>query len=134
MEIFDAFISAVAKEFKLQFHKNEKEGYITTIEFEGDRKQDVLVTLTMDESGDRLINYYSIIAKIKKDVCELFKYALQQNTTIDYGAFALLDDTLVLRNAILLQDCDPMRFMKSLTYIAAKADEFEEILIKDDIN
>ncbi len=133
MEIFDGFISAVAKEFRINFHKDADNSYITTLEFEGDRKQDVLITLTKDESGDRLINYYSIIVKLKKDVCELYKFALQENTALNYGAIALLNDTLVLRNSILLQDCDPIRFMKSLTYIAAKADEIEELLVSDDL-
>jgi hypothetical protein len=69
---------------------------------------------------------------MKGDFCELFKYALQMNATLPLGSLALVDDTLVLRNSILLQDCDPRRFLKSLTYIAAKADELEEVLLKDD--
>ena len=133
MEMFDGFISAVAKDFRIKFHKDSKGSYTTTIEFDNDRSQDVLVTLTKDESGDRIINYYSIIVKLKKDLCELYKYSLQINTTLDYGAIGLLDDKLVLINSILLQDCDPRRFMKSLTYIAAKADELEEILIQKDL-
>ena len=133
MEIFDGFISAIASEFKIQFHKDAEGSYTTNIEFDNDRSQEVLVTLTKDETGDRLINYYSIIGKLKKDLCELYKYSLQLNTTLDYGAISLLNDTIVLRNAILLEDCDPIRFMKSLTYIAAKADELEELLIKDNI-
>ncbi|MCP4132697.1 MAG: YbjN domain-containing protein [bacterium] len=133
MEIFDGFISAVASDFKIKFHKDSAESYYTTIQFENDRSQDVLITLAIDESGDRVINYYSVIGKLKKDLCELYKYALQLNTTFDYGSIALLTDTLILRNSILLQDCDPRRFMKSLTYIAAKADELEESLIKEDL-
>ncbi len=133
MEIFDGFISAVAKEFRIKFHKDAKGAYSTKIEFENNRSQDVLITLTKDESGDKLINYYSIIVKMKKELCELYKYSLQMNTTLDYGAIGLLDDKLVLINSILLQDCDPRRFMKSLTYIAAKADELEEILIQKDL-
>jgi hypothetical protein len=45
-----------------------------------------------------------------------------------------MNDVMILRNAILLQDCDPRRFMKSLIYIAAKADEIEEMLINEDVN
>ncbi len=134
MEIFDGFISAVASEFKIKFHKDSESSYTTNIEFEGDRSQEVLITLRKDESGDRLINYYSVIGSLKRDLCELYKYVLQQNTTFDYGAIGLINNTLVLRNSILLQDCDPTRFMKTLTYIAAKADELEELLLDDDIN
>ncbi len=129
MEVFDGFISAIASEFKIRFHKDMAGSYTTKIEFDNDRSQDVLITLAKDESGDRMINYYSIIGKLKKDLCELYKYSLQLNATLDYGTLALMDDTLILRNSILLKDCDPVRFMKSLSYIAAKADELEETLI-----
>jgi len=133
MEVFDGFISAIASEFKIRFHKDSDGCYTTNIEFENNRSQDVLITLTKDESGDRIINYYSVIGKLKKDLCELYKYSLQLNSTFNYGAIALLNDTIILRNSLLLEDCDPQRFMKSLTYIAAKADELEELLIKDNI-
>ncbi|HOO70256.1 MAG TPA: hypothetical protein PK926_00735 [Spirochaetota bacterium] len=133
MEVFDGFISAIASEFKIKFHKDAEGSYTTRIDFENGRNQEVLVTLSNDESGDRIINYYSVVGKLKKDLCELYKYALQLNSTFDYGALALLDNTLVLRNSILLEDCDPIRFMKSLTYIAAKADEMEEMLITDNL-
>jgi hypothetical protein len=133
MEVFDGFISAIASEFKIRFHKDMQGSYTTNIEFDNDRSQEVLITLSKDESGDRIINYYSIVGKLKKDLCELYKYCLQLNTTLNYGALALLDDTLILRNSILLKDCDPVRFMKSLSYIAAKADELEESLMKENI-
>ncbi len=133
MEVFDGFISAIASEFKIRFHKDMQGSYTTNIEFDNDRSQEVLITLSKDESGDRIINYYSVIGKLEKDLCELYKYCLQMNTTLDYGSLALLDDTLILRNSILLKDCDPVRFMKSLSFIAAKADELEEILAKEDM-
>lgn len=65
----------------------------------------------------------STIAKVKADQPELFKYALKLNATIDYSAIALMNETLVLKNTLLLEDCDPHQFMKSLIYVAAKADE-----------
>ena len=133
MEVFDGFISAIASEFKIRFHKDAEGTYTTTIEFDNNRSQEVLITLAKDESGDRIINYFSVVGKLKKDLCELYKYCLQLNATLDYAALGLMDDTLVLRNSIMLKDCDPIRFMKSLTYLAAKADEMEELLIKDDI-
>lgn len=133
MEAFDGFISAIASEFKIRFHKDAEGSYTTNIEFDNNRSQEVLITLRKDESGDRLITYYSIIAKLKKDLCELYKYSLQINANLDYGSIALINDTLVLHEAILLKDCDPIRFMKSLTYIAAKADELEELLSKENI-
>ncbi|OHD67783.1 MAG: hypothetical protein A2W19_13220 [Spirochaetes bacterium RBG_16_49_21] len=133
MEMFDGFISAIASEFKIRFHKDMQGSYTTNIEFDNNRSQEVLITLSKDEAGDRIINYYSIVGRLRKDLAELYKYCLQLNTTLDYGALALLDDTLILRNSILLRDCDPVRFMKSLSFIAAKADELEEVLIKENI-
>lgn len=132
MEVFDGFISAIASEFKIRFHKDSQGSYTTNLEFDNNRSQEVLITLSKDESGDRIINYYSMIGKLKKDLCELYKYCLQINATLDYGSLALLNDSLILRNSLLLKDCDPIGFMKTLSYIAAKADEFEELLIKDD--
>ena len=132
MEVFDGFISAIASEFKIRFHKDSQGSYTTNLEFDNNRSQEVLITLSKDESGDRIINYYSMIGKLKKDLCEQYKYCLQINATLDYGSLALLNDSLILRNSLLLKDCDPIGFMKTLSYIAAKADEFEELLIKDD--
>jgi hypothetical protein len=128
MHIFDGFIAAIAEELKIKFHKKEPGVYTTKIEFEDNRSHEVLINLAEDESGDRMIHYYSLIAHLKKDDIELYRYILKTNSTIDYGAVALLEDNLILRNSILLEDCEPKRFLKSLIYIAAKADELEELL------
>ena len=132
MEIFDGFISAIASELKIPFHKDKEGHYTATIEFDNGRSQDMLVTLRLDESGDRVINYRSEIMEIKNDMPDLYKYCLKLNNTFDYGALALRENTLVMYNSILLEECDPVRFIKSLIYIAAKADEIEEMLLKED--
>ncbi|MBN1498775.1 MAG: hypothetical protein JW982_01345 [Spirochaetes bacterium] len=133
MHVFDGFIAAVASEFRLKFNKTEEGAYTTKLEFENNRSQEVLITLTKDEAEDRIIRYYSIVAKLKADFGELYKFALQTNTTLDYGALALLNDTLILVNSIPLESCEPVQFIKSLTYIAAKADELEEMLVKKNL-
>lgn len=132
MEIFDGFISAIASELKIPFHKDDEGQYTATIEFDNDRSQEIMVTLRRDESGDRVINYHSEILDIKTDMPDLYKYCLILNNTFDYGALALRDKTLVMYNSILLDELDPVRFIKSLIYIAAKADELEEMFIKED--
>lgn len=132
MEIFDGFISAIASELKIPFHKDGEGHYTTTIEFDNGRSQDMLVTLRRDESGDRVINYLSEIMELKSDMPDLYKFCLVLNNTFDYGALALRDKKLVMYNSILLEDCDPVRFIKSLIYIAAKADEVEEMFQKED--
>jgi hypothetical protein len=132
MEIFEGFISAVAAEFNMKFLRKKDGVYSITVEFDNDRSQEVIISLAKDESGDRLINCYSIIVKVKSDYAELYKYALKMNAVIDYGAIALMEDALVLRNTLLLEDCEPHQFVKSLTYVAAKSDEIEENLTSKD--
>jgi hypothetical protein len=131
MEVFDGFIAAIGSEFKIQFQKDrDGDAYTTNIEFENGRTQKILITLSKDESGDRIIHYYSVIGKLKHDSMELYKYSLELNSSLDYGAITLMDGTLLLRESILLHHCEPQRFMKSLIYIAAKADELEEIFTR----
>ena len=135
MEAFDGFISAIASEFKIPFRKDNQGNYTTTLEFENGRSQDVLIYLRQDESGDRVIHYHSVVVSpFKHSSKNIYKTMLEQNLTLDYVALALDKDALVMHNTILLQDCDPRRFMKSLVYIAAKADELEEQFHKEDIN
>jgi hypothetical protein len=135
MEIFDGFISAIASEFKIPFRKDNNGNYTTTLEFENGRFQDVLIYLKQDESGDRVIHYHSVvISQFKHSSKDIYKTILKQNLNLDYGAFALDKDALVMHNTVLLEDCDPRRFMKSLVYIAAKADELEEQFQKENIN
>ncbi len=134
LEGFDGFIAAIASDFKINIHKESDHVYLAKIPFEGGRNQDVLITLNHDEAGDNTINYYSVIARLKKDSCELFKTALSLNATLHYGALALMDNALIIHNSVLLRDYEPHRFMKSLTYVAAKADEFEEILLHKDLH
>jgi len=132
MEIFDGFISAIASEFKIPFRKDNNGNYSTTLEFENGRSQDILVYLKKDESGDRVIHYHAVvISPFKHSSKNIYKTVLEQNLTFDYGALALDKEALVMRNTVLLEDCDPRRFMKSLVYVAAKADELEEQLQKD---
>ena len=71
---------------------------------------------------------------MKSDSAELYKYALLLNASLEYGAIALVDKSLILRGSMLLKNCEPERFIKSLFYIAAKADEIEEELTGKDIN
>ncbi len=134
MEIFDGFISAIASEFKIPFHKDKNGDYMATLEFDNGRSQNVHVSLKKDESGDRVIQYLSSIASLKQDTWDLYKNSLQQNLTFDYGALALDKNTLVMHYTVLLENCEPRTFMKSLIYVAAKADEIEEMLSKEDSN
>jgi len=134
LEIFDGFIAAIGTETKLTFNKESDNTYSTNLEFEGGRKQKVLVFLDTDDTGDSTVNYYSIICRVNEDDIELYKKALALNTSLTYGAIALMDDSLVIHQTYYMKDMDPERFIKSLFYVAAKADELEEEIIKEDIH
>lgn len=134
MEIFDGFISAVASELKIPFHKGKGGHYTTTLEFDNGRSQDMEISLRNDESGDRVINFHSVVAKLDKDNWELYKNCLRMNMEFDYGSLALRGNELVMYNSILLSGCEPIRFIKSLIYVGAKADELEEMFVKEDLN
>ncbi|MES0489043.1 MAG: hypothetical protein ABUK01_03565 [Leptospirales bacterium] len=135
LEAFDGFIAAVSSELKIPFQKEDDGEYTANIDFEGGRHQKVWVTLDRDEAGDPIINYYSHICKIAQDNLEIFKEALSLNTSLTYGATALMgDDNLIMHQATFLKDMDPQRFIKSLFYVAAKADELEEQFIGQDIS
>jgi len=134
MEIFDGFISAVAAELKIPFHKGKDGSYTATLEFDNGRSQDILISLKQDEAGDRVINYRSVVAEKHDDKLNFYKFCLKQNMTFDYGALALDGDTLIVNNSMLLEECEPRRFLKNLVYIAAKADEIEEIIVREDAN
>ncbi len=135
MEIFDGFISGVASELKIPFHKGSEGKYTATIEFENGRSHNIVVSLRKDESGDRVINYSSIIGHVTEETeVDIFKTCLRLNKKFDYGALALEGDTLEMYNSIMLEDIEPKRFIKSLFYIAAKADEIEEIILNRDVN
>lgn len=134
LEIFDGFINAVASEFHIPFKKESDGEYSALVEFEGGRHQKVLISFDKDDQGDPMINYYSVICKLEDTAPDLLREALLLNTTLTYGAIALMeDDSLIMHHASFLKDLDPQRFIKSFLYIAAKSDELEEQLTGEDV-
>ncbi len=129
---FDAFIAAVSAETKIKFQPEAAGKYQTTLEFEGGRKQTVHIYLGKDDAGDPIIEYFSRICPIEKDNGDLFFAALVTNTRLTYGAIAINGKNLILKQTNLLNNLDPERFLKSLSYVAAKADELEEELTSND--
>lgn len=133
LEPFDAFIAAVAAETHIPFKKQKDGVYLANIEFEGGRHQKVTVALKKDESGDSIIEYTSLIAEIQEKQCDLYQIALETNMNLTYGALAIDNGNLVIKQVSFFKDRDPQRFMKSLSYVAARADEMEEDLTLKDI-
>lgn len=133
-KIFDGFIAAVSTETKIPFLKDENGNYTANIEFSNDRRQKVFVTLDKDESGDGIVRYYSVICHLpeKQHSLELFRDALQAGVYFDYGAIGLMDSTLIVFQTVLLNNLQARTFIKSLVYVAAKADELEESLVHVD--
>ena len=134
LELFDGFLAAVSTETHIPFHKEANGKYHAHVEFEGGRHQNVLITMGEDDMGDATINFYSVICKVPSDNCDLLKDALRLNISLTYGSIALMDDSLIIHRTYFLQDIEPERFLKSLIYVAAKADELEEVMIKEDVS
>ena len=128
LEVFDGFIAAVSTETKIPLKKEGEGRYSAVVDFEGGRHQNVLITLDEDNTGDPIISFFSIIQKGVKENLRLYKDALTMNASLTYGAIALTDDALIVQRTYWLQNMDPQRFIKSLIFVAAKADELEEIL------
>lgn len=130
LKTFDGFIAAVSTETKIPFHGNDEGHYTAELQFEDGRHQKVFVILDKDEAGDSIVRYYSVVCHLKKNqqTFELFHDALKLSTSFDYGALGLMDNTLIVFQTVMLQTLEVSNFMKSLIYVAAKADELEENL------
>lgn len=134
MQVFDGFIAAIASELKINFNKKSDGKYTADIVFDNNRHQEVLIRLGKDDSGEKVVQYYSVICEIKNETIGTYKFALKANSTLDYGAVALIDNTLVIHCSTAIKKVEPETFIKSLFYIAAKADELEEKLTGKDGN
>lgn len=134
VDIIGEFISAIEAETHVEFKKESEDTYIARIEFEGGRFQKVMVSFSKDESGDPTVEYYSRVTEITEENTELYKTALKINLQLIYGALAVLDNHLIIVQTLFLKDLDPQRFIKSLFYVAARADELEEELTQADRN
>ena len=136
MQAFDGFIAAIASELKIPFRKKAEGQYTANVEFDNNRHQDVLVAIDNDEAGDKILRYYALIGKVNTEDKNIYKKALLVNAKLDYGSIALIENSLVLCNSMVLKDCecDPESFIKSLFYSAAKADELEELFMGTDLH
>lgn len=136
VKAFDGFIAAVSAEMNIPFHKEKDGEYSSDIEFEGGRHQKVRVTLGKDDSGDPTINYYSNICKLTEELStnlKLLTDSLKMNAILTYGAVAISKNDLIIHQTYYLKDMDPIRFVKSLLYVAARADELEENIVHVDV-
>ncbi len=127
LEIFDGFIAAIQVEMNIHFIKETENRYFADIPFEGERLQKVLVFLDEDSTGDSTVNYYSVICKINTDEVTTLLNALELNLSLDYGSIALMEEMLVIHQTYFVKDLDPERFIKSLFYVAAKANELQDL-------
>lgn len=132
LNLFDGFIAAVRSETHIDFEKTEEGTYIARVEFEGGRKQKVLVSLGKDDAGDSTIEYFSKVCHVPEGNPEFFKNALKTNVSLTYCGLALMNDELILQGTTVLQDLDPQVFIKYLSYVAAMADQLEEELTHAD--
>ena len=132
LKAFHEFLSAVAEETNTHFTDCGEGSYIGAVEFDSGQSQKVLIELNQDEAGDSQVSYYSLVLKegswSNNSANDLFESLLSINSSLSYGALALFDGDIILRNATFIKDLDPERFIKSFYYVAAKANELSEEL------
>lgn len=134
LKTFDGFIAAVSTETKIPFHGDEEGKYTAELQFDNGRGQKVFVVLDTDEAGDGIVRYYSVICQLSEEqqTLELFRDLLKLSVSFDYGAIGLTGNTLIISQTVMLKTLEVSNFMKSLIYVAAKADELEETFVKVD--
>ncbi len=134
LEVFDGFIAALNTETNIPFIKESDGKYSATVNFEEKRKQLVRIELCKDESDDLMITLSSSVCLLKeKENPDVYRYALELNNALTYAALTLKNGYLTVYRAYFLRSLDPQRFIKSLLYVAAKADELEEAFTNSDV-
>lgn len=131
LNLFDGFIAAVRAETHIDFEKTGDGTYIARVQFEGGRKQKVLVSLGKDDAGDPTIEYFSKVCHAPESI-EFYKNALITNVSLTYCGLALMNNELILQGTTVLTELDPQIFIKYLSYVAAMADQLEEELTQTD--
>lgn len=96
------------------------------------RAQHVVITVVPapPESGVKhMLYYYSTIGKIPKD---LYQKALEMNTQVPFGAFALIKENLVMVDTQILETVQMEEMLLSISSLAVNADYAEEQIFKID--
>lgn len=132
LKAFHEFLSAVGEETRTTFTDCGEGSYVGTVEFDSGQAKKVLIELDKDEAGDSQVTYYSLVLKKGSwptaNAHQLYQALLEYNSMLSYGALALFEGDIILRNATFIKDLDPERFIKSYYYVAAKASELSEEL------
>lgn len=131
---FSIFIDAINEETDLKIIKEEENVYSTDIDFEDTtRKQRVLIKYLKDQMKNEIVTFYSIICPLPQNLeAEFLKQSLMLNASFSCGSISIQDEHLIMFYSYFFQGLEPEQFIKTLLYIAAKADELEEVLVKQD--
>jgi len=106
--------------------------YDLDVPTEGGRAQHVLITVAVSppNSGKRnMLYYYSEIGKVTQN---FYKVALEMNMKVPFGAFALLNDVLVMVDTQLLDTVDEDEMLLSISSLAVHADRAEKEIFGSD--
>lgn len=93
----------------------------------GERRQQMrLEEVTQDEA--MFLRLSTVVGKAGRFVPEKYKELLLLNSSLVYGAFALMDGNIVLTETMDRDPVDLRRTARVLQSMAAKADQFERML------
>ena len=123
----------MANVFTLVCEQNgwEISGSEATVPIGENRHQTVHHSVTK-EDGQQVLRIHTVIgsAAVLDEV--RMRAALGINARMRYGAFAILDDDLVLTDSFLLPHTDPTEVSASIGFLARKADDYERLIYGTD--
>lgn len=93
---------------------------------EAGRSQVVQVSAGWDPDNHPLLTIASTVCQIAQ-VGDPW-YLLKQNAELPYGGFAVIGDTVQLRETQLLESADPDELIRAIYYTAHNADKFEKMV------
>ncbi len=99
---------------------------ITVVLADG-RKQDVFVS-RREEEGLPLARIVTHIGPLSRLSGEKTLHALHMNAELRFGAFAIVDEDLVMTDSVLIAEADVEELEQSLRYLARQADQAERFL------
>lgn len=103
---------------------------ITVVLSDG-RKQDMFVR-RYEEEGLPLARIVTHVGPLSRLSGEKTIQALRMNAELRFGAFAIVEDHLVMTDSVLLAETEVEEFEHSLRYLAREADLAEKFLFATD--
>ncbi len=109
----------------------EGSDYVIEVPTFGGRSQLVYVSQGMDPDGVPLMFFWSPVGPAQLAQRDPF-WLLSYNTELSYGAFAIFNDMLVVKDSQIMQTADAEEIRRMIFYVAKTADEMEAQLMGTD--